>query len=67
MVTHNTTTSRVPFDSRLERCVTTTKNGEVLAVEYRWRSDLQPAAKPTIRLAFVAALVTGCVMLVAFS
>jgi hypothetical protein len=56
----------VPFDSRLQRCVTTTEDDEVLAIEYRWRSDLQPAAKPRMQLAVAGAVLIGCVMLLAF-
>lgn len=56
----------VPFDSRLQRCVTTTADGEVLAISYRWRSDLQPAAKPRVQFAVVGAVLVGCVMLLAF-
>lgn len=56
----------VPFDSRLQRCVTTTEDGEVLAIEYHWRSDLQPAAKPRMQFALAGAVLIGCVMLLAF-
>lgn len=59
------TVTPVPFDDRLERCVTTTEDGEVLAVSYRYRSELQPAHMPEVRPKLVWALVVGVFMLLA--
>lgn len=64
------TVSSVPFDDRLERCVTTTEDGEVLAVAYRYRSELQPALLepqplPAVRPRLVWALLASVFMLLA--
>mgnify|MGYP003349444724 CR=1 FL=1 len=57
------TVSTVPFDDSLERCVTTTEDGEVLAVSYRYRSELQPARMPEVRPKLVWVLVVAVFML----
>ena len=59
------TMTPVPFDDRLERCMTTTEDGEVLAVSYRYRSELQSAHIPEVRPRLVWALVAGVFMLLA--
>jgi hypothetical protein len=65
MAVHRTF-SPVPFDNRLERCETTTEDGEVLAVEYHFRSDLQQVRKPGVPPALVWALLLACAILLAF-
>ena len=57
------TVTTVPFDDRLERCVTTTEDGEVLAVAYRYRSELQPAPLPAVQPKLVWALLASVLLL----
>jgi len=58
MVTRQSFTP-VPFDNRLERAITTAEDGEVLAVEYRFRSDLQPLHTRRLRPSLVWILLVG--------
>jgi len=64
MVTHHSFTP-ASFDNRLERGIITTEDGEVLAVEYRFRSDLQPLHGPRVRPSLVWILAVGFALFLA--